>query len=103
MADDFLFGISLMANLVLGLIAIGILIKAPKKTPKNPEAVKYLGAIILGYLGGIIGNMWVSSIFELSNFYSSFFTVSTTFYVSTAAAIILLWMLNARFQEAFGD
>jgi hypothetical protein len=98
-------GISLLLNLVLGMCVIGIFIKSKIKKPKNSKLAVYISGLAIGFLGGLLGNITITSMFELVK---SIFTVPPfywggIFVLSFAGTVLIIWKMVSIFHESVGE
>jgi H+/Cl- antiporter ClcA len=102
---DYFLGLSVMVNCIFGVLMIGIFMESPRKKikTKNSEVSNLLIGIMLGFLSGVIGNFFVTSLFEVFRDVFPWWGSISIFLVSFFALIALIWKLNNKIYEALGD
>lgn len=96
---ELVLGVSLILNFLLILYGFTKFVK-PRKKVKNQESVNFFGAIIIGYLGGFIGNAFTTSLFEISKGMTLPWFNKAAFIVSAICFVVIFYLLYNRFNES---
>jgi uncharacterized membrane protein YfcA len=102
---NIVFGFSLLSNLILGMYVIGIFIKKPEKKAKNPKLVLYMIGITVGFLGGMLGNITITSMFELAKLNQQISPEywGSIFLLSTVGTVVILIKMYSLLKEGIGE
>lgn len=103
-----ILAISVMLNLALGFLVVAkyINIRPPEPSisrPRDLEFARYSGAILVGFWGGIVGNAFVSSMFEIQKQNTSPWFYTSVFVICAVGGILITLMLYKSIMNALSS
>jgi formate/nitrite transporter FocA (FNT family) len=86
------FGVALILILFMSLLLIGCFIKPRTKpqTAKKTKEFELMIAILIGYLGGILGNAFVISLFEVGRQYQPPWFFPAIFVITSVFSVVFI-------------